>query len=297
MVYKYIWQDTYYTTDDYDVLDYYIEVDDERIYRGRAYRCPGDDVLIIKINDICENYLNNNLPIDWPLDMEELDEETYAVADSCKTFGLHAAADDELLEEYTFVYNWSYEEYDPAAGTTNLSRPINGHYADGMYVFWSEWRGNPNQNGLINTRVSIPESGRGYTVKTCGQGALYYLNSHGGYDALLIEGNIKRTDKLTSLDITKNYNNKTIGHGKDKYMVTTVPSWSLNTSWLTDEQARNLAVNLIPSVKVYFHDFNDGKIYPVTITDNSAEHKMFRNGRRLVNYTINIEDSQNLIRK
>ena len=92
-----------------------------------------------------------------------------------------------------------------------------------------------------------------YDVNYCGDAALYYLNAKGGYDAFLIEGLVKRTDKYTQGDYHKAYDNTTIEFGRNRYITEITPSWELHTGWLTDDQAKRLVKNLFPSTKVWLH--------------------------------------------
>ena len=133
-----------------------------------------------------------------------------------------------------------------------------------------------------------------YDVNYCGDGALYYLNSRGGYDAFLIEGQCVRTDKFTQKDVYKAYDNSQVNDfGRNRFLTQITPTWKLTTGWLTDEQSAILAENLLPSTQVWFHNLIDDTIHPVVITDTSVKHKTYGNeGNKLVAYDINIEYSQ-----
>lgn len=132
-----------------------------------------------------------------------------------------------------------------------------------------------------------------YDVNYCGDAALYYLNSRGSYDAFLIEGGIKRTDKYTQQDYWKSYDNRTIDFGRNRFVTEIKPTWELYTGWLTDEEAERLCRNLLPSTQVYLHTLDDDIIRPVVIVDNQAEYKTYENQNyQLVSYTIKVEASQ-----
>ena len=136
-----------------------------------------------------------------------------------------------------------------------------------------------------------------YNVNFCGDVALYYLNSKGGWDAFLIQGKVLRTDRYAQGDFYKSFDNTTIEFGKKRWLNEIRPSWELHTSYLTDEQAERLVRNLLPSTQVYLHDLVNDKIYPVLITDTSAEYKTYANqGEKLVAYTIGVEASQGMER-
>ena len=131
-----------------------------------------------------------------------------------------------------------------------------------------------------------------YDVNYCGDAALYYLNSRGGWDAFLIPY-LKRTDKYTQQDYYKAYDNSTIEFGRNRFLTEITPTWELGTNWLTDEQAERLCRNLLPSTQVYLHTLDDDVIRPVVITDNQAEYKTYENqNNQLVSYKIKVEASQ-----
>lgn len=137
-----------------------------------------------------------------------------------------------------------------------------------------------------------------YHVNYCGDAALYYLNSRGGYDAFLIEGKVARTDKYAQQDYFKSYDNTTIEFGRTRFITEVTPSWELHTGWLKDDQAATLAKNLFPSTRVWIHTLEDDKTYPVVIVDTAAEYKKQKNnGDKLVSYTIKVEGSQTFDRR
>lgn len=132
-----------------------------------------------------------------------------------------------------------------------------------------------------------------YDVNYCGDAALYYLNSRGAFDAFLIEGGVKRTDKYTQQDYYKAYNNTQLEFGRNRFLTEIKPTWELYTNWLTDEEAERLCRNLLPSTQVYLHTLYDDTIHPVVIADTQAEYKTYENqNNKLVSYTIKVEASQ-----
>jgi len=75
-------------------------------------------------------------------------------------------------------------------------------------------------------------------------------------------------------------------------------NYELNTGYLTDEQAANLAKNLLGSVKVYLQNIDEGRVYPVIITDSNATYQTYQtNGMKLAQYKINVQTSQTKIRQ
>ena len=144
-----------------------------------------------------------------------------------------------------------------------------------------------------------------YDLRHCGKGALIYRNRFGGYDSFLIEGNIIKTDNYTKLNYEHkgfynttviNSHNYTSGKYTDTVSINT--TYECHTGWLTDEESERLAFHLLSSPDVYFQDLDlerfNYNIRPFTLdkvrlTNSSTEYKKFRNGRRLVSYTITFE--------
>ena len=145
-----------------------------------------------------------------------------------------------------------------------------------------------------------------YDMDHCGLGAFIYRNRFGGWDSFLIEGNIIKTDNYTKLNYrTKGEYNQMYDFRSSKYMdekhtdnVSINTTFEAYTGWLSDEEAERLVFHLLSSPIVYFQDLNkENQVFdtdylsliPVRLTESSAEYKKFRNGRRLVNYSIKFE--------
>lgn len=145
-----------------------------------------------------------------------------------------------------------------------------------------------------------------YDMDHCGLGAFIYRNRFGGWDSFLIEGNIIKTDNYTKLNYrTKGEYNQMSDFRSSKYMdekhtdnVSINTEYEAYTGWLSDEEAERLVFHLLSSPIVYFQDLNkENQLYdtdqstliPIRLTVSSAEYKKFRNGRRLVNYSIKFE--------
>jgi len=72
----------------------------------------------------------------------------------------------------------------------------------------------------------------------------------------------------------------------------------MNTGLLSDEQSKNLAKNLVGSLKVYLQNIEEGWVAPVVITDNSVDYQTYAtNGKKLSQYKITVQLSQTRIRK
>lgn len=276
-----IWQDVYFTGAT-DTLDYYIAMDSgsatrDIIYQGRAYLQPNQSNVKINISKICQNYLSNNIE-----DGNSIPTINNINANSMKRFYIYNASGDTQLSAYTYVYDWSYGDLS-ADGI--LTKPINGH-ADSRMVKL----GTSVEPSLYYRNHPIPSI---YTSGYCGDYAIYYLQRNGGWAAFLIEGNSKKTDRYEKYSYNMAFDNNKAMFEESTYHLQITAEWQLSTGWLTDEQAENLAFNLIPSNRVFLHDLNKDKIIPVIVSNDSIDYKTFKNtGRQLVRYDITLTESQ-----
>ena len=280
-----IWQDVYYTSTAYTMLEYTITMSDGSIiYAGRAYQRPGGNGISINISKICQDYLKDSFD---GVDFRNLTGQTYIHQNSYVEFSLANALTNEELESYGFVYDWSYDTW--TGQTRTVSNQINGHNVTGMYTFSTSCTTDNNTN-LLALQTAIGKVANG---NSCGEIALYYKNRKGGWDSFLIEGTVTKKDEYTKYTYNRSFNNNTLQFENGTYHSQIITSYVLNTGWLTDQQSDNLAFNLLSSNEVYLHNLCTDKVYPVVIKDNSATYKTYKNNsRKLVNYQINVEESQ-----
>ena len=281
MVYAPIWKDTYYTATSVSSLTYSIKSSDgsTTYFNGKAIRMPDSNTIEINVNEICKNFMDNDLP-----DFRSVTGNTsYTNTNACKTFKLYSGS--TVLETYCFLWDWSGVDWN--GSNKSMSYPINGHNNGSMLVFSSKVSAQTVTNSITTG-----------SANTCGDFALYYQCAAGGWCSFLIEGNVKRTDTLTDYKYSKVIKNTSNDFENTKYSTDVKESYQLYTGWLSDEQAANLAQNLLESTRVYAHNFKTNKIFPVLITDANPEYKTFRNlGKKKVNYVINITASKTSIRR
>ena len=275
-----IWQDIYYTSTTYTMLEYVINRTDQTvIYAGRAYQRPGGAGISINISKICQDYLKDTFD---GVDFRSLTGTTYIHPEAYVEFELRTRNEGTLLATYGFVYDWSYETWNGSART--VSNPINDHNVTGMYTFTTSC----SSAGTVSTAI-----GKVATGNCCGDIALYYKNRKGGWDSFLIEGTVTKKDEYTKYTYNRSFNNNTLQFENGTYHSQIITNYILNTGWLSDQESDNLAFNLLSSNEVYLHNLLTDKVYPVVIRDNSATYKTYKNNsRKLVNYQINVEESQ-----
>ena len=271
------------------VFDYRIYNKNNLIFQGRAYKRPNADTNDIKLNKIFENYLSNSIN-----DLLNSGEPEDTGVNASKVFQikkLDADGTETLIDEYTILYDWSYD-FRFRGENTDLSRPINGRYVAGMYKMDTTVSG---PSGAVTNTLN----GGAYNVLAdCGDYALYYLNAYGGWDALLIDGTVLKKSTITQYTTDRNINNNKIDFEQTKYINEIQDAYEINTGFLTDEQAANLSKNLIPSKEVYLHIISDNKIIPVLITDTSVTYQTYQtNNLQMPQYKINVKESQVKLRK
>lgn len=279
---KSIYFDTFYTVSaGNSPFSYSIDLDGRTIFNGKAWNAPEENTIKIGINKIAQDYLS----IDFPT----LSSGTSITShpNAFRTFTLKNES-GSTLETYNFLLDWSGKERNFGSSII-LSDPINGKGVSGMYYFNTVW-----SNG-VSTTASKTASMAGYTeIENCGsEWALYYLNRGGGFDSFLIEGLVRKKDSYDRLNITRNFNNNTLDFGKKTYNNQITTEYEVVTGWLSDEESNNLAFNLLSSNQVLIHNVITGEIEPVVITDASGDYKTYKNnGRKMINYTINLSSSQ-----
>lgn len=289
-IYSPIWKDIYYQTEEKS-FEYVLKCDGATIFHGKAYKMPGERYTKVNINKICQNYLS--------CDIEELlntpeDDAIMVNADAYKTFELFDENGDNVAT-YKFLYDWSYVDTGwNGHASHNMSMPVNGHYATNMLKMYTYfYRADDGTNEVLTSKVDGE-----YRICAQGDYAIYYLNSFGGWDAFLVEGNNVKSDSITEHDYNRSFNNTTIEYEQGRYISEIVTSFKFYTGWLNDEQSENLANNLLGSNHIYLHDLKKNVILPAIITNTKNDYKTYSNqGAKMVNYEVDLKLSQSKIRK
>lgn len=191
----------------------------------------------------------------------------------------------------------SYQVIIPVEITADFNDDFNADFAleamaagSGTAVFFpSEWGDVVKIE--INDSTFILED-------TCAKYALYYVNTHGGWDSFLIEGNTLETDTLKRYTREVVYDNRDIiNRGIHNYVNEITKGFTFHTGWLTGDQGERMH-HLINSTNVYMYDIARQQMIPVNIPTTFCEYKTFKNqGNQLVNYTIQVQIAQTRIRR
>lgn len=335
-----IWKDKFVSLGNADSYDFRIVADaDNVIYSGKANKRPGETTINIRINDICADYLHNNLPA---MIQRGFTANGSVVSFYVQKYVSNAWTTAEVVEFYN---DWSYDpSHNPA--TMGLAAPINGkidrrmwllyttqsesmvtatiHLTDGtsfnVYIpveITADFNFDYNDDFSIEDVRDIQPGSialdlsqwqnldyitigatRYDVVDFCNEWALYYVNAHGGWDALLIEGNTTQRDNLTRYTRKVEYDNRdSRNRGTENYLNEISKVFTLHTSWLHDDEAERMH-HLLNSTNVYLYNINYGKLVPVVLNNTTTEYKTYKsNGGRLVNYTIEATIAQDMIRR
>lgn len=261
--------------------------DNSNIFEGRAYKYPNADTIKIKMNKIFENYLSNSfVPMIEDVDVETIikgDIDTYEYNfEAGKRFLIINRDTNEVVKEYVVLYDWNYK-YKWRGEDVILSKPINRDNAINMV----ELKTTVNKLGVVTNYFNNENK-----INSCGDYCLYYLNSNGGWDVLLFNNKVKKTKNINSYTTERYFSRLNVDFEQMKYISELQNNYVFNTNFLTDEQAKNLVDNLFTSNEVYIHDLKENIIYSALITDNNVVYKKYSDDLNLVQYSINIKESQ-----
>ena len=325
-----IWKDYYVALGTDESIEYRIVLSDTSavIYTGVAFRRPGATYNIIRINDICADWLTNSLP--------EMSQTQFTQFDLPITFLIQKYTSSWTTVDYvSFLNDWSYD-HDYNVATMGMAFPINGHLQLGQWLVFSAYNATSvvatiyTSGGSYNVTIpiaisadfnvdynsdfakSVRGAGSGtavldisgwtdaervvignttYTVvNTCSRYVLYYLNAYGGWDSLLIEGWHAESDSLTRHTREVDYDNSNVQNRfRINYVNEITKRLTLHTGWLSDDEASRMH-HLLNSTNVYLYDMTEDEMIPVTIPSTSTEYKTYHGqGNRLVKYDLEVE--------
>lgn len=290
------------------------------LYSGRIVKLSNGDVVDIDVNKIVGNFLSNHFPNTLPEGLRLNDITDYA-----KTVDIRV--NNSIIDTITIYNSWGYSDI---PYTNIISDPIR-KIVDKRQLFVCSVYCPESTNSTVryqlkkgsnitnrttitannNKQVLITDNGLKNTsydeivvgdltykiVDTCKEWCLYYSNAYGGWDSLIVDGNVLKSDKITSHYFNQLFNNTTYQFEKTKYLNVINSSYVLYTDWFNDDEQSRL-YHLLESTEVYLHNMVTGEFLPVNITNTDCQYKTFtNNGKKKWYNTINVEVSQERIRK
>lgn len=327
MTYLPIYQDLKHTFASSDSLVHYtiMDVNDNLLYEGSAYRKPGQEKAFIYINRIVSSNIN----------IKDIAGPSLSWVNGYATFTAvvkEVALNNTVYRTtYRFVYNWDYES---GAYTTseNINFPIVTEISPNDSIPISYWVGDTvphisakyhfpdgtesttnldytgvitNDINTINIQASINRTAlvssdsvdimvgdeiiNTYHTNSCNRYTLYYYNKRGGVDVMPLNGGLTKSEDFDRTVFNVEYENfpyNTIAKKVINNNITT--KYTATTRFMTDEQAARFAKHFLSSPAVMMHDNVDDEIYSVILDENSADYKTFKsNGRQFNQYTFN----------
>ena len=295
------------------------------IFSGKAYPKTSSGEVLVRINDICAEYLKTDLFGD------DLFSSIFQVRDG----------GGNVVDTVTFYNDWSFDNHF-LLSRDGLSFPIVRTFAWGQLLLYSTTGSAPvaTITNLDGTQESVTLSGydrkddflhgdfnedfakssllyggawalnlldypgavaveiggqRWVRSQACPRYVVYYRNAYGGWDALPIEGKHEKADAVTRHTREQVYNNGTSrNRGKSNFVNELRRTLQLHTGWLTLEQSERMH-HLLNSVDPFVHDLQTGEIYAATLTGSTTEYKEGRG--KMYAYRIDAELAQERIRR
>ena len=290
-----VWKDTVFTYQGEEYYDYDIYINGVKAYSGRNHIIDADTG--IYVNDIAKDFVENHFettPGNWKAN-------NFSIL-------LEVEVDGNIQARYRFYKDYSYEDVE--GSIICLNDPIRNEVPEGCIIPFSFLSVDGTSSGITigssvlnldsyssgNLNIEAEEGtyeapGVSYkTIPGCGKEVLYYENAFGGYDVFVPKWVRKKTDEITSYTLDQAYNNTTRQYENRRYLNISSPSWEFNTGWLTDEQSSKMH-HLIESNEIYL--YKEGRFIPVVATDSRLEYRTwYNNGKKPVNYTITLKESQ-----
>lgn len=327
-----IWKDIYINLGTGASSPFRITYDGNVIYEGLSAKRPGSANNTIRINDICADYMRS-IPPDFGFGIVPLTVYSFKVERESSGGSWSTIALVELVNDWSYDYSSSQPAVlsNPVNGvldprqtilwstsqTEMITISINYTNGSSSKIFvpmtiTDDFNADFAKEGVTVNGGTIAVDLSGYSnvesvdigsshytvAQACHRYVLYYRNIHGGWDSLLFEGTCKRTDALTRHEAQHGYDNRqSTGRGIVNYAIEVAREYSLNTGWLNDAQAERME-SVLGSTETYLQDLVSGLIWPTVLTGTSIEHKTYdNNGRKLINYAVNLRIAQEMVRR
>lgn len=308
-----IWKDNYVTMGTAEYADFRMSHDTQTVYQGRAYKKPGEDSVRVRINDICADYLSSPFPALTNGSFTPDGTGAFAFSYLPKGSSLWL----NIVPAVTFMDDWSYDYgFDYSRTNFGRSNPITHRIDPRQWLMVSIFGARSmrftvfNSTGIRTVSTDTAEKGYGGTgvidvslqpnptkivanqktytvVEPCNRYALYYLNSYGGWDSLLIEGAVSESDSVERHTASMEYDNSDrAARGERDYLNSLTKEYIFRTGWLSDDESSRMH-ELLNSTDVYGFDLVERAMFPLVLTGTETEYKTYKgNGNKLVNYSI-----------
>lgn len=290
-------------------LDFRIITGGSVVYTGRSYPRPGSTTCQACINDICADLIERRIPLGGQTDTYYRTFVVQAYIDNTWT----QVASVDMTADWSYdlaftplglaapvapvlgVHDWRrYVEALPSLEPSKLTiihpqqyLPVWGQdmaievlYTDGSTEVYETFPENTFTFMQAFTAQHLAgfvcnDADRAYLLaEVCGGQVLYYINAYGGWDSIIVQGRTARQTALQRSTMRTDYDNSAyINRGEWTYHEVLTPAYTFNIGPLTTAESARMP-HLLGSPMVYLHDFDQGgRIFPVTLTATSFEHK------------------------
>jgi hypothetical protein len=140
----------------------------------------------------------------------------------------------------------------------------------------------PPPGGLIKKQEFVFVS---FTNEDCEHDVLSFENRNGSISYLQLKGNTIYSESITHHKKIDMFDNETV------YASLVDETITVNTGWLTDEEAKALE-DLYVSKKIFLFDTTLGKYLAVNVDESEYKQRLFKNEKHLKNYTIKLKLQQ-----
>lgn len=326
MTYLPIYQDKKHTFASSDSLVHYtiMDVNDNLLYEGSAYRKPGQEKAFIYVNRIVSSNIN----------IRDINGPSLSWVNGYATFTAvvkEVALNNTVYRTtYRFVYNWDYES-GAYTSTENINFPVVTEISPNDMIPISYWVGDTaphisakyhfpdgtesttnldytgvitNDINTINIQSSINRTAlvssdsvdimigdeiiNTYHTNSCNRYTLYYYNKRGGVDVMPLNGGLTKAEDFDRTIFNVEYENSSNSNIAKKVINNNITTkYTATTRFMTDEQAARFAKHFLSSPAVMMHDNVDNETYSVILDEKSADYKTFKsNGRQFNQYTF-----------
>ena len=327
MTYLPIYQDLKHTFASSDSLVHYtiMDVNDNLLYEGSAYRKPGQAKAFIYINRIVSSNIN----------IKDITGPALSWVNGYATFTAvvkEVALNNTVYRTtYRFVYNWDYDSGEYTA-TENINYPVTAVVSPNDSIPISFWVGDTipqisakynfpdgtnstvnldntgvitNDINTINIQASTYKAAlvssdsvdimigdeiiNTYRTTSCNRYTLYYYNKRGGVDIVPLNGGLTKSEDFDRTIFNVEYENSSNSNIAKKVINNNITTkYTATTRFMTDEQAARFAKHFLSSSAVMMHDNVDDETYSVILDEKSAEYQTFKsNGCKFNQYTFN----------
>ena len=332
-----IWKDYFVSLGSVASQYFRVRVSSTTIYQGKAIRAASSGTLYVRINDICADYMAQQVP---PLMASSARGGFFPVS-----FTIQKSSNGSswtTVETVSFNDDWSYQSgFDPSS--SGMSFPITGRidlrqkliqtrYSSAGVTATARY-GSTTRSVSLSVITStdfsafynaVAAAGAGrlefscptyatYNSKTltgvtigattyrvtnkCPDYCLYYKNPFGGYDSLLMEGKCRRNRSGVRDTFVADYDNSR-GQREDwTFQNEVTERHTLNTGFLSNEESERMPY-LLDSPDVYLVDLRAASVFiPVTIATDNYAVRKYSNSDGMVNYTFEVAVSQKEYRR